>query len=53
MNEYSKFISQIPDLTPVIAWLENGCAPREAALELRIYQEKIKELQRKLLNDDE
>jgi len=30
-----------PDLDPVIAWLENGCDPREAAKELRLYKEAI------------
>lgn len=28
----------LPNLMPVIAWLENGCDPMEAAKELRIYQ---------------
>ena len=31
-----------PDLDPVIAWLENGCDPKEAAKELRLYAETIK-----------
>jgi len=31
-----------PDLGPVIAWLENGCDPREAAKELRLYKEAIR-----------
>ena len=31
-----------PNLGPVIAWLENGCDPREAAKELRLYNEAIK-----------
>jgi hypothetical protein len=26
-----------PDLMPVILWLENGCDPKEAAKELRLY----------------
>ena len=26
-----------PDLMPVINWLENGCDPKEAAKELRLY----------------
>jgi hypothetical protein len=30
-----------PDLCPVIAWLENGCDPKEAAKELRLYAEAI------------
>jgi len=30
--------SKPPILEPVIAWLENGCDPKEAAKELRIYQ---------------
>jgi hypothetical protein len=29
------------DLKPVIRWLENGCDPKEAATELRLYQHKI------------
>ena len=31
-----------PDLSPVIAWLENGCDPKEAAKELRIYQQRMR-----------
>ena len=31
-----------PNLQPVINWLENGCDPKEAAKELRIYQEQMK-----------
>lgn len=30
-----------PDLGPVITWLENGCDPKEAAKELRLYKEAI------------
>ena len=30
------------DLEPVISWLENGCDPKEAAKELRIYQELMR-----------
>jgi len=30
------------DLMPVIQWLENGCDPKAAAKELRIYQEMNK-----------
>lgn len=29
------------NLAPVIQWLENGCDPKEAAKELRIYQDAI------------
>ncbi|MFJ2989998.1 hypothetical protein ACIPF8_19200 [Collimonas sp. NPDC087041] len=29
-----------PDLMPVISWLENGCDPKEAAKELRIYRDR-------------
>ena len=29
---------QCPNLQPVIDWLDNGCDPKEAAKELRIYQ---------------
>jgi len=28
----------IPNLQAVIQWLENGCEPKEAAKELRMYQ---------------
>jgi hypothetical protein len=31
-----------PNLDPVIAWLENGCDPKEAAKELRLYNEAIR-----------
>jgi hypothetical protein len=31
-----------PNLDPVIAWLENGCDPKEAAKELRLYAEAIR-----------
>lgn len=30
----------LPDLMPVITWLENGCDPKEAAKELRIYRDR-------------
>lgn len=28
----------VPNLSAVIQWLENGCDPKEAAKELRLYQ---------------
>ena len=31
-----------PNLQPVITWLENGCDPKEAAKELRIYDEALR-----------
>lgn len=31
----------LPDLSHVIVWLENGCDPKNAAKELRIYQARI------------
>ena len=31
-----------PDLMPVINWLENGCDPKEAAKELRLYAAAIR-----------
>lgn len=31
----------LPDLSHVIAWLENGCDPKKAAQELRIYANGI------------
>lgn len=35
---------KLPDLSPVIAWLENGCDPKEAAKELRIYQQRMRSI---------
>ena len=31
----------MPNLLPVIQWLGNGCDPKEAAKELRVYQQMI------------
>lgn len=31
-----------PNLMPVILWLENGCDPKDAAKELRLYQAKLR-----------
>jgi hypothetical protein len=31
-----------PNLEPVINWLENGCDPKEAAKELRLYADAIR-----------
>jgi hypothetical protein len=31
-----------PNLDPVINWLENGCDPKEAAKELRLYAAAIR-----------
>lgn len=31
----------LPDLSHIIAWLENGCDPKAAVDELRIYQARI------------
>jgi hypothetical protein len=33
---------QWPNLDPVINWLENGCDPKEAAKELRLYAAAIR-----------
>jgi hypothetical protein len=33
---------QWPNLNPVIQWLENGCDPKEAAKELRLYAVAIR-----------
>ena len=33
--------NRFPSLDPVIAWLENGCDPKEAVKELRILREKL------------
>ena len=30
----------MPDLSAVISWLENGCDPKEAVKELRLYQSR-------------
>lgn len=32
---------RFPNLLPVIQWLENGCDPKEAAKELRVYQQMM------------
>lgn len=34
-------LAALPDLFHVISWLENGCDPRSAVKELRIYQSRI------------
>ena len=34
-------VALLPDLNPVIHWLANGCDPKEAVKELRIYQERM------------
>lgn len=34
-------LEALPDLSPVISWLENGCDPASAAKELRTYQARI------------
>ena len=31
----------LPDLSPVITWMENGCSDIEAIKELRLYQKQI------------
>ena len=31
----------VPDLSAVISWLENGCDPKEAAKELRMYRDAM------------
>ena len=33
---------EVPNLQPVIAWLEAGCDPIQAAKELRIYQARAR-----------
>ncbi len=40
--ELMRLRRELPDLSPVIAWLENGCDPKEAAKELRIYQKRMR-----------
>lgn len=32
----------MPNLEPVILWLENGCDPKEAVKELRHYQKRMR-----------
>jgi hypothetical protein len=34
-------VAAVPDLSSVITWLENGCEPKAAVTELRIYQSRI------------
>lgn len=43
-DEMFEIIHAIPNLEPVISWLENGRDPKEAAKELRIYQHRIHDL---------
>lgn len=38
-------VGALPDLTAVIAWLKNGCAPVHAVTELEIYQARIASIQ--------
>jgi hypothetical protein len=40
--ELRRLQRELPDFSPVIAWLENGCDPKEAAKELRIYQQRMR-----------
>jgi hypothetical protein len=40
-------LEQVPDLDPVISWLENGCNPQDAAIELRLYAAAIRALKEK------
>ena len=40
--ELRRLQREMPDLSAVIAWLENGCDPKEAANELRIYQQRMR-----------
>jgi hypothetical protein len=40
-DERTRFTEALPDLSPVISWLENGCDPQSAATELRIYKARI------------
>ncbi len=40
--ELRRLQREMPDLSPVIAWLENDCDPKEAAKELRIYQKRMR-----------
>lgn len=39
--QLSKAKEAMPDLSSVIAWLDNGCDPKHAADELRIYKARI------------
>lgn len=36
-----EMLEALPDLSHVISWLENGCDPAKAAVELRHYQSRI------------
>ena len=40
----AQVLGQVPDLDPVISWLENGCNPQDAANELRLYAAAIRAL---------
>lgn len=37
----ARAVEGLPDLSAVIAWLDNGCDPKHAADELRIYKARI------------
>ena len=43
----AQVLGQVPDLDPVISWLENGCNPQDAANELRLYAGAIRALKEK------
>jgi hypothetical protein len=43
----TEVLEQVPDLDPVISWLENGCNPQDAANELRLYAVAIRALKEK------
>ena len=48
MRRVEELRRALPDPSSVIAWLENGCSPGPAALELRIYQERLAAAEAKL-----
>lgn len=40
-GEIAKLRDGMPDLSPVIGWLNRGCDPRNAVIELQILQKRI------------
>ena len=41
-EQIAPLMAQLLEVSPVIAWLENGCDPKEAAKELRIHQQRMR-----------
>jgi hypothetical protein len=49
--EVARLREALPNLDPVIIWLDNGCDPKHAATELRIYKARIDALSPAMLAD--